>query len=104
MSSIAQERLHTAVRNIMSGSNCCDRLSKAVQTGDVKYFLDAIAPVVSVYEGEAKILREQRQAALDDAELKRRALEFVAHNLGGSVTIQEPAIIDDIGRALGRKI
>jgi hypothetical protein len=97
---IAQERLETSVRNIMSGDNNCGTLANAALNGDGDYFRRMIAPVIDVYEREAAELRQLRDAASRDAEDKRFALEFIAQNLGGSVLITEPAIIAAIRKAL----
>ena len=99
------ERLEMAVRNIMSGNNACGTLAKAVANGNADYFRQMLRPVIDVFEQEAAELRRQRTEALHDAETKRFALEFIASNLGGSVAISEPAIVDAIRKALpGRKI
>lgn len=101
----AIDRLETAVRNIMSGDNACGTLANAAYNNDHDYFRRAIAPVVNAYEQEAADLRRQRDDILKDAEAKRYALEFIAQNLGGSVQIAEPAIVDAIRQALpGRTI
>lgn len=99
------ERLETAVRNIMSGDNVCGTLANAAYNNDHEYFRRAIAPVVDAYEEEAAALAKQRDDALKDIEAKRFALEFIAQNIGGSVQIAEPAIMDAIRTALpGRRI
>lgn len=99
------ERLETAVRNIMSGDNACGTLANAAYNNDHDYFRRAIAPVVDAYEEEAAALAKQRDDALKDAEAKRYALEFIAQNIGGSVQIAEPAIVDAMRKALpGRRI
>ena len=99
MKSIAQDRLETAVRNILSGRNACDALKRAVDAGDAGYFLRAIAPVVAVYEAEAAVIREQRQAALADAETKRQALEYIASNALAAALAHISAFAE---KALGR--
>lgn len=101
---VQQERVETVVSNIMSGNNNCSALSKAVQAGDKEYFRRCVRPVVDAYEVEAAGLREQRQAALNQAETFRRSLEFVAQNMGGSVQITDPAIIQTMSAALDRAL
>jgi hypothetical protein len=102
---VAQERIEAAVNNIMSGDNECGTLANAAYKGDRDYFRKMLMPVLAVYEHEAAELRRQRDYAGKDAEAKRFALEFIAQNLGGTVQITEPAIIEAVMRALpGRAI
>ncbi len=53
----AQERIKTAVSNIMSGDNRCGTLAQAVTQKDRSYFERAVSPIVQAYEEEAAALR-----------------------------------------------
>lgn len=95
------DRVETAVRNIMSGSNACGTLKAAVEKGNADYFREMIEPILQVYEDEADDLRKQRDDALVDAEAKRQALEIILSN----VTIDNPVVLSAIRKALpGRAI
>ena len=100
MTTIAQERIDTVVRNIISGDNVCGTLANAVQKRDADYFRRAVAPVIRVYEEEAAAIRRQRDAASADAEGKRQTLEMVASNLA----IHNPDVKAAVERALGRRL
>jgi len=77
----AKERIKTAVDNIMSGNNGCGTLAHAAIQADREYFEKAIAPVVQAYEEEIAAIRQQRDYANRDNEIKRFALESVASNI-----------------------
>ncbi|MCC8190893.1 MAG: hypothetical protein LIP77_09735 [Planctomycetes bacterium] len=87
--SSAQERIETVVRNVFAGDNNCGTLSYAVAHRDADYFRRAVAPVIDAYETEAAALRQQRGAALRDAEAKRFALEAIVANLDLPPTLRE---------------
>lgn len=89
---IANERLETAVRNIMSGNQDCGTLANAALNGDGDYFRQMVKPVVDIYEQEAAELRRQRDSALHDAESKRFALEMVASNVSSLPSSVKAAI------------
>lgn len=93
-----------AAGNILSGKNGCGTLGSAAESGAAEYFIAAVRPVFAVRHSE---LAQARNDALEQAQkatVMQRALEFVAQNIGGSVSIREPVIIAEISRALGRKI
>lgn len=90
------DRVETAVRNIMSGDNTCGTLATAAYNGDHEYFRRAIRPIVDAYDGEIAALRQQRDAALADATDKRFALEAVVANLA----IPDGVIMDILRKAL----
>jgi hypothetical protein len=92
----AKTRLETAVSNIMSGDNNCGTLANAALNGDSDYFRDKIRPVVAVYEQEAEDLRQQRDAANRDVELKRFALESILSNMD----IPAGPVKDAVARAM----
>lgn len=92
----AQERIDTAVRNILSGNNGCGTLARAAMDGDREYFSLAVRPVVDAYEQELAATRQQRDYANRDNEIKRFALETVVSNL----TLPEGPVKDAVKRAL----
>ncbi|MCC8189070.1 MAG: hypothetical protein LIP77_00345 [Planctomycetes bacterium] len=96
MNTTAQERTETVVRNILSGKNGCGTLQDALVRGDADFFRRMVRPVIGVYEEEAQVLREQRDAALRDAEVKRVALEAILSTL----PIPAGPVHDAVARAL----
>lgn len=81
MNNIGQERIDTAVRNILSGNNNCGTLKNAVDTGNGTYFYNAIAPIAAVYASELEDMTKQRNELSIDNERKRFALESIISNM-----------------------
>jgi len=95
------ERENAIVNGIMSGQNACGTLQKATADGTLEEFLRLmVRPTLMVCAEEAAQKDHDVRAASTDAENKRFALEFVVQNLGGSVQIDNPAIVEAIKRAL----
>ena len=101
-----QEREDAIVRSILSGNNACGTLDKALQTGALEDFLRGmIRPTLHVCAAEYGEMVKERNELSADNEAKRFALEFVVSNLGGAVTISEPAVLNAIRKALpGREV
>ena len=96
MDAITQERLETAVNNIMSGGNACGTLANAALSGDSGYFRGMIRPVVEAYEEEkAHLIRERDYLSKSD-EVRRFALESVLSNMD----IPAGPVMDAIARTM----
>ena len=97
---LVAERTDTIIRNVASGNNACGTLMDAQGRLNTAFVAEAARPVVKICIEESDMLRRDLEALRHDIEAKRFALEFIAANLGGSVTIAEPAIVDAIKKAL----
>jgi hypothetical protein len=83
MAGIWLERENAAVNSIMSGNNACGTLATAGASGRLETFLRMmLRPTLSVCADEAEALARQRDAALAQAEARRRILAEVAANGG----------------------
>lgn len=93
-----------AAGNILSGNNGCGTLAMAVENGESDYFVAAIKPILAVRHAELVQAREDAISRAERITALERVLEFVAQNIGGSVSIKEPVIIAEISKVLGRRI
>lgn len=98
MDNVAQERINTVVRNILSGNNNCSTLAKACSSGNGQYFYNAVSPAIAVYASELADMTKQRDNLSVDCEAKRFALESIMSNIDAKELA--PSVADAIRKAM----
>lgn len=91
-------------KNILSGNNSCGTLASAAATGNSKFFEKCAEGVVGVLVEERDQARRDALQNSSGTGADRFALEFIAQNLGGTVQITDPAIIQSLEQRLGRRL
>lgn len=90
---------NTAVRNIMSGNNCCDKIRKAADANDGSYFSEKIFPVMATVADELETAWGEMHKASAAANAPKHALQAILSNLGASVHINDAEILQLVKEA-----